>query len=75
MFALVSLTIVNSLPLRGFAGFGTTEGVIAAVFIGFGISVDSAILTGFGLHLIMLLFQIIFGLFGLLTFKKTMPTK
>lgn len=52
------------LPIQGIGGFGTTEGGWALGFVAVGVSGDVAINTGFGFHIIILLYTISLGVFG-----------
>jgi len=65
-FSLLS----SSLPIHGLGGFGTMEAVWAAVFMSLGVPSELAILTGFGFHIFILLFSVLFGLLGLWRVRK-----
>ncbi len=62
--------LTSVLPIHGVGGFGTIEGIWAVVFISLGVSKELAILTGFGFHIIVLLFTIGFGLYGMWRIRK-----
>lgn len=66
IFTFTLLTLSNVLPIRSIAGFGIVEGVWAFALINFNIPENTAIATGFGIHLIVLGYQIAFGLYGLI---------
>lgn len=58
------------LPIQGISNFGTLEGVWTLVFISLGASTTVAISSSFALHLIIILYYVILGLFGLTQIKK-----
>lgn len=58
------------LPIQGIGGFGTTESAWAIGFILLGISKQDAINSGFGYHIIVLIFTIIMGSLGIFLLKK-----
>ncbi len=70
VLAFTFLTAINTLPLRNVAGFGTTEGAWTLVLMGFNIPMTTAIATGFGVHILLLGYIIIFGFFGLVLIKS-----
>jgi len=55
------------LPIQGVGGFGTLEGAWIIGLVSFGIPLKTAIITGFGIHIISLLYILIFGIYGLIT--------
>jgi len=61
-FSFVLLTLFNILPIRSFASFGTTEGILSLAFISFGITKQIAIASSFGVHIVMLAATILIGL-------------
>jgi glycosyltransferase 2 family protein len=65
-FAILS----SVLPVQGIGGFGTTEGAWVVGFVLLGISRDDAISSGFGYHIIVLVFTILIGMIGLFFLKK-----
>ena len=67
IFAFSFMSLANILPVRSFAGFGIVEGIWAFTLINFGIPENTAIATGFSIHLIILGYQILFGFFGIIS--------
>jgi uncharacterized protein (TIRG00374 family) len=65
-FAILSTV----LPIQGIGGFGTTESAWVIGFILLGVSSSDAINSGFGYHIIVLVFTILIGITGLLFLKK-----
>ena len=61
---LVSRFFRQPCLIQGIGGFGTMEGGWALGFIAVGASKEIAINTGFGFHLIILLYTIILGFWG-----------
>ncbi len=71
VFFLSTLVILLSLfPIHGWAGFGTTEGIWVLIAIGFGLSKETAIVTGFQLHSIALFFVFFLGGIGYLLLSR-----
>ena len=66
LFASSFAVFSTVLPIQGIGGFGTMEAGWALGFIAVGVSNEVAINTGFGFHLIILLYTISLGLFGYL---------
>lgn len=64
LFASSFAVFSTMLPVQGIAGFGTVESGWALGFIAVGATSEVAINTGFGFHLILLLFSISLGIFG-----------
>jgi len=64
LFASSFAVFSTVLPIQGIGGFGTTEAGWALGFIAVGVSKDVAINTGFGFHLIILLYTLSLGIFG-----------
>lgn len=58
------------LPIQGIAGFGTVEMGWAIGFIAVGLSKEMAISTGFGFHIIILIYNLILGMAGYLYLNK-----
>jgi uncharacterized protein (TIRG00374 family) len=52
------------LPLHSIGSFGTFEGAWALAFISLGVSREMAIATGFGYHILALLYMVILGAYG-----------
>lgn len=57
--------LTSILPIQGFGGFGTMEGSWTIGFMLFGVSRDLAISSGFGVHIVTILYFLILGLIGL----------
>lgn len=58
--------LTTILPIQGFGGFGTIEGGWTIGFMLFGVSKDLAIITGFSIHIITILYYLILGAIGFL---------
>ncbi len=52
------------LPISSLAGFGTLEGAWAIAVMSLGITKEAAIISGFGFHIILLIFSMILGGYG-----------
>lgn len=65
-FALAFTSIFNLLPVQSVGNFGTVEFPFAWVLMRFGTEKDLAIVAGFSLHLIILLYCIPLGIYGLI---------
>ncbi|MFH0876009.1 MAG: lysylphosphatidylglycerol synthase transmembrane domain-containing protein [archaeon] len=63
LFAIALLKFMSLLPIQGLAGFGTSEGLWALIFVQLGLSLENSILTGFAAHLVSLLFICMLALF------------
>jgi len=66
LFASSFAVFSTVLPIQGIGGFGTMEGGWALGFIAVGATKDVAINTGFGFHLIILMYTIFLGISGYL---------
>ena len=66
IFALAFTSIFNLLPVQSIGNFGTVEFPFAWVLMRFGTLKENAIVAGFSLHLIILLYCIPLGIYGLL---------
>ncbi len=64
LFASSFAVFSTVLPIQGIGGFGTMEGGWALGFIAVGVTKEVAINTGFGFHLIILLYTITLGILG-----------
>jgi hypothetical protein len=60
----ILLTMI--LPIQGIGGFGTTEGIWTLVFVPLGMSLSSAVVSGFGYHIILIGYYFLLGVYGLL---------
>lgn len=65
-FALAFTSIFNLLPIQSIGNFGTVEFPFAWVLMRFGTDKEPAIVAGFSLHLIILLYCIPLGIYGLI---------
>ena len=70
LFALVFTNVFNLLPIQTVGNFGTTEFPFVWLLIFFGSDKNIATVTGFSLHLLILLYCLPLGLFGLLKRQK-----
>ena len=67
----VTLTVLASmLPIHGIGGFGTTEGAWTIAAMSFGISKEMSIVSGFSLHIILVIYFLLLGCYGLLEMKS-----
>jgi len=63
----ITLPLLSTfLPIQGLGGFGTLEGAWTISFMSLGISKEAAILSGFGFHIVFLMFAVITGVYGFL---------
>jgi uncharacterized protein (TIRG00374 family) len=62
--ALVSV-ILSVLPIHGIGQFGTSELIWSGIFIAFGITKEAAISSGLMIHLVILSFSVVLGLYAL----------
>jgi len=69
IFGAAFILLASVLPIHGIAGFGTTEAIWTLVYIPLGMTLNDAIISGFGYHIIILLFTLTLGLSGSLTIK------
>lgn len=66
VFVGSSLALISSvLPMQGVLGFGTTEGIWTVVFLLLGFEKTITIASGFGVHIVSLVYAFLLGLFGL----------
>jgi uncharacterized protein (TIRG00374 family) len=72
-FAILFGVLFSLLPIHGPAGFGTVEApwVLALAYLG--IPSKDAIISGFSLHIIIILFCVILGLYGAIGLGKIKP--
>jgi len=71
LFALAFTSVFNLLPIQTVGNFGTTEFPFAWLLNHFGTSIETATVTGFSLHLLILLYCLPLGAYGLLKKHKT----
>ena len=68
LFALAFTNVFNLLPVQTVGNFGTTEFPFVWLLTHFGTSVEVATITGFSLHILILIYCLPLGLYGF--FKK-----
>ena len=68
LFALAFTNVFNLLPIQTIGNFGTTEFPFVWLLSHFGTSIEVATVTGFSLHILILLYCVPLGLYGY--FKK-----
>jgi hypothetical protein len=61
-FSLIS----TLLPFNGIAGFGTQEGFWVLIFVPLGLTLDSAIISAFIVHIVIIMYYVILGVFSIL---------
>ncbi len=64
LFALAFTNVFNLLPIQTVGNFGTTEFPFVWLLKHFGTSVEVATITGFSLHILILLYCVPLGLYG-----------
>jgi glycosyltransferase 2 family protein len=64
LFASSFAVFSTVLPVQGIGGFGTMEAGWALGFISVGVTKEIAISTGFGFHLIVLMYTLFLGIWG-----------
>jgi len=62
------------LPVQGLGGFGTHECVWTLAFMTLGLPKEVAIASGFGVHIILILYFLILGCYGFCTLKSKMES-
>jgi uncharacterized protein (TIRG00374 family) len=75
LFASSFAVFSTVLPIQGIGGFGTMEGGWALGFIAVGVTKEIAISTGFGFHLIILVYTLFFGGTGYLKISLSRKQK
>ena len=70
LFALAFTNVFNLLPVQTVGNFGTTEFPFVWLLNHFGTSVEIATVTGFSLHILILIYCLPLGAYGSLTNKK-----
>ena len=63
------MVITTILPIHSVGGFGTIESIWTATYVALGVSTHMAISSGFGIHLILVMYFLILGGIGLLMIK------
>ncbi len=74
LFALAFTNVFNLLPVQTVGNFGTTEFPFVWLLHHFGTSVENATVTGFSLHILILLYCLPLGAYGSLTNGKFLKT-
>ena len=70
LFALAFTNVFNLLPVQTIGNFGTTEFPFVWLLHHFGVSVETATVTGFSLHILILLYCLPLGIYGFLRKPK-----
>lgn len=70
LFALAFTNVFNLLPIQTVGNFGTTEFPFAWLLHYFGTPIDTATITGFSLHILILLYCLPLGVYGILMKKN-----
>ncbi|MCZ6677410.1 MAG: lysylphosphatidylglycerol synthase transmembrane domain-containing protein [Candidatus Poribacteria bacterium] len=70
LFALAFTNIFNLLPIQSVGNFGTIEAPFAWALMCFGASKEIALVSGFSLHLIILLYCLPLGAYGFIGTKR-----
>ncbi len=63
------IVITTILPFHSVGGFGTIESIWTATYVALGVSTQTAIATGLGIHLIIVMYFLILGFAGTLMMK------
>ena len=74
LFALAFTNVFNLLPVQTIGNFGTTEFPFVWLLTHFGTSVEVATVTGFSLHILILIYCLPLGVYGFLNKTYTTPT-
>lgn len=69
VFASTFAVFTTVLPIQGIGGFGTLESGWTVGFIAVGVTKEVAISSGFGYHIILLIFFLILGCYGTVMIK------
>lgn len=70
LLATTFYLMISILPIQGIGGFGTFEGSWALSFMSVGVIKESAISSGFIIHIVFILYMIILALFGFIYLKN-----
>ena len=70
LFALAFTNVFNLLPVQTVLNFGTTEFPFVWLLTHFGTSVETATVTGFSLHILILIYCLPLGVYGFLNRPK-----
>lgn len=64
IFALSFTAFFNMFPIQSFGNFGTVEVPWVLALTGLGVPKESAIISGFSLHILTLLYSLLLGVYG-----------
>lgn len=70
IFGAVLILLAGVIPTPNIAGFGTGQAIFTLVFVPLGIPLESAIVSAFSWHIILIVFTLILGIFGTVILKK-----
>ena len=70
LFALAFTNVFNLLPVQTVLNFGTTEFPFVWLLKHFGTSIEVATVTGFSLHILILIYCLPLGVYGFLIRPK-----
>lgn len=70
LFASTFSIVSTVLPVQGIGGFGTIEGAWTIGFMLVGVTKADAISSGFGYHVIIIIYFLIFGMYGFFMLKS-----
>ena len=70
LFALAFTNVFNLLPIQTIGNFGTTEFPFVWLLNHFGTSIETATVTGFSLHILILLYCLPLGIYGFFRKQK-----
>ena len=70
LFALAFTNVFNLLPIQTVGNFGTTEFPFVWLLNHFGTSIETATVTGFSLHILILLYCLPVGVYGFFSKRK-----
>jgi hypothetical protein len=73
--ALALTTFVNLIPFQGIAGFGSLELPWVLALMAFKVPQESAILSGFSLHIIIICYSMVMGMYGFVANIKNVKRK
>ena len=68
------IVITTILPIHSVGGFGTIESIWTVTYVALGVSTQTAIASGLGIHLIIVLYFLILGFAGILMMKLDKTT-
>ncbi len=69
IFALSFTAFFNMFPIQSFGNFGTVEAPWTLALVQLQISKDLAIISGFSLHLLIICYSVILGLYGIVSIR------